>query len=440
MKVSVTNEFISTETKNVFCTFVVDRNLKTCLVDQAINSDDYIIASPFNATTEQFKIEGDEDVEYLPSRIVESFPNMKILSVAYTGLTVVRNYFFKNMRNLHELVLSLNKIATFDAGAFEDLVSVKKLYLHNNMIQALDEKLFTTMVRLEKLWLQNNNIEFLSPATFKIPNGKLLYVNLEENFCYLEEYRNGSINQLESDISTKCAKLKLLPVLPMITNSKRSFIPGECEYASVLDIFFNKAMLLPAGSKNLFCTFALVDAWKTCSINQTIDSKDYVIGSPPNATIQLFNISYNNAAKHLPRNISDKFPNLHNLKASHCNLTVVAKFYFENMRKLQFLILNSNRIASIEVDSFKDLVDLKKLWLYHNLLETLDEKLFAITVKLEFIDLKGNKIKFLNPETLSIPGGKLERVDLTSNVCIDKVYTSSNLGQLNTDLKTNCTN
>lgn len=159
-----------------------------------------------------------------------------------------------------------------------------------------------------------------------------------------------------------------------------------------------------------------------------------------NATIELFNISDNNAAKHLPRNISDKFPNLDYLRASNCDLTVVLKTYFENMRKLLFLRLNSNRIASIEVDSFKDLYNLEKLWLHHNLLETLDEKLFAIMAKLELIDLEDNKIKFLTPETLSIPGGKLASVDLQSNVCIDEVYTFSNLGQLNTDLKMNCTN
>lgn len=205
------------------------------MVDQTINSDDFIIVSPFNATIQHFYILDDEEVEYLPRQIVEKFPNMKKLSVTYTGLTVVRGYFFKKMRNLRDLVLSFNKITTFEADAFEDLVSVKKLWLHENMIQTLDEKLFAKMVSLEKLWLQHNRIEFLSPTTFKIPNTKLLFVALRENVCYLQDY--NSIELLESEIHSNCSIKAVVPTVPEPANSKRSFIPGECNKFPVGMIF-----------------------------------------------------------------------------------------------------------------------------------------------------------------------------------------------------------
>lgn len=202
--------------------------------------------------------------------------------------------------------------------------------------------------------------------------------------------------------------------------------------------------MLPAGSKNVFCTFEKVEALNTCSLNQTIDSEDYVIGSSVNATIKLFDISYKEEVKHMPNDIGEKFPYLSALRAMNCSLTIVLKSYFKNMRKLHLLSLSFNKITSIEADSFKDLIKLKNLWLDNNMIETLDENLFKTMITLGFVKLNNNKIKFLSPETFKIFGVKLEYMDLKSNVCIDKLYGSKeydldNLHNLELNLKTNCT-
>lgn len=120
-------------------------------------------------------------------------------------------------------------------------------------------------------------------------------------------------------------------------------------------------------------------------------------------------------------------------------------FYFKNMRKLQTLNLSTNRIKIVEKDSFKDLINAEKLWIRNNLIETLDGKIFASMIKLELLDLVNNKFKVLGPESFKIPGGKLELVDLQSNVCINKIYGSDkyghkNMEQLEPDLRKNCTN
>lgn len=198
-----------------------------------------------------------------------------------------------------------------------------------------------------------------------------------------------------------------------------------------------------AAPKNLYCKFSVVDNYRTCSINETIDSDDYVIGSPFNATIEIFSVSDNKAAKHLPRNISEKFPFLKNIRAQNCDLTVVLKFNFKNMRNLRFLRLSSNKIRTIESGSFTDLINVERLWLRNNQLETIDEKLLVSMKKLELVDLVYNKIKFLSPETFKIPGGQLELIDLQVNVCINEIYGSDkygreNLEQVEADLRKNC--
>lgn len=217
----------SLASKNITCTFRMEKGWRTCEVDQIINSEDYVIASPFNATVQQFYIYDEDEVIFLPRNINEKFPNLQQFYVAYTGLTDVRPYYFKNMSNLSFLALSFNKISRIESSAFKDLVSLKNLWLHENMIQTLDEKLFNSMTGLEKIWLFNNRIEFLGPTTFKIPNGKLSYVDLEENVCNLGLYSNSSVNQLESDINANCSKIEPVPAVSMLTNSKRSFIQGE---------------------------------------------------------------------------------------------------------------------------------------------------------------------------------------------------------------------
>lgn len=105
--------------------------------------------------------------------------------------------------------------------------------------------------------------------------------------------------------------------------------------------------------------------------------------------------------------------------------------------------LSSNKIISIEADSFKDLINVESLWIRNNMLETLNDKLFVTMVELDLLDLVYNKIKILSPETFKIPGGKLELIDLQANVCINKIYGADkyrhkNMEQLESDLETKC--
>lgn len=153
---------------------------------------------------------------------------------------------------------------------------------------------------------------------------------------------------------------------------------------------------------------------------------------------------YNNGkVKYLPKNFGEKFPNLKDFWTKSCGLVIIRNFYFLNMRNLEYLVLSFNKIASIDSKAFKDLVNVKRLWLRSNLLQTLDRNLLDPMVKLELIDIVGNKISQLCSDTFFIPGGKLELVDLRTNVCIDKIWGSKawghdNMKQLQNDLAASC--
>lgn len=144
------------------------------------------------------------DVKFLPRNIGEKFPNLKIFVTESSALTIVRNFYLKNMQNLEFLNLDNNKITKIESEAFSDLVKVHQLWLHDNLIETLDENIFATMVNLKNIDLHNNKINFLSPTTFRIPGGKFDYLDLSSNVCINRFYGSGSSN-LEHELRIKCS-------------------------------------------------------------------------------------------------------------------------------------------------------------------------------------------------------------------------------------------
>lgn len=197
----------------------------------------------------------------------------------------------------------------------------------------------------------------------------------------------------------------------------------------------------------VYCTFEKVDSWyygklKTCLVNQTIAIEEHILASPFNKTIEEFDISDNKNVKYLPKHIGEKFPNLKEFFAISCGLTIVRDFYFENMQNLQFLTMTFNKISTIESEAFRDLVRLERLWINDNLIETLHNKLFVSMMNLQELSVDNNKIKILGPTTFKIPGGKLELINLESNVCIDGYYGLHGpkaVSELENDIRANCT-
>lgn len=177
------------------------KNVTICGVNQNIDSDSFALDSPINTSVEIFQI--DSQVEYLPRNIADKFPNLKELWAGGRGLTVVRDHYFKDMQKLRFLLLHGNKIASIESKAFADLGSTEEVWLENNTITTLDRKLFITMINLKEIHLNNNKIKFLSSSTFKIPDGKLLYVDLRENVC-IDKFYKSMMAALAADLRTQC--------------------------------------------------------------------------------------------------------------------------------------------------------------------------------------------------------------------------------------------
>lgn len=197
--------------REVFCSVKIGNSeccgpLITCFVNQTIESEAYVQESKIDNTVERIFVRGNGRVKYLPKQMGEKFPNLKDVFACCSGLTVVRKYYFEGMQNLRNLNLRENEIVTIEPDSFRDLISLEQLSFPNNKIETLDEKLFVTMVKLVDVWLSNNKIKFLSPTTFKIPDGQLSWVDLRNNVCVSRGFNANNFAQLEAQIRANCTQ------------------------------------------------------------------------------------------------------------------------------------------------------------------------------------------------------------------------------------------
>lgn len=193
--------------KKVFCIFQKNYGTINCIVTEAIDSEDYVLGSKRNTSIELFNVTDNRLLQFLPRHIGKKLPNLKDFLAWNCRLTVVRDFYFKNVGSLEFLSLADNQIATIEANAFDDLVSLRLLRLQNNLIETLDEKLFEKLVNMREISLLGNKIKFLSATTFQLLGGKLYLVDLRWNVCIDQGYKMiQNLNQIESDLRANCTK------------------------------------------------------------------------------------------------------------------------------------------------------------------------------------------------------------------------------------------
>lgn len=108
--------------------------------------------------------------------------------------------------------------------------------------------------------------------------------------------------------------------------------------------------------------FGYSEGQKTCLVADVkIDSTGFLISSTRDETLTAIDFCNNNNVEFSPQNVWKIFPSLLFYDASHCNLEVIRRENFKNLRKLKYLWIGSNQIEKIDDDTFMDLVSLEQL-------------------------------------------------------------------------------
>lgn len=91
---------------------------------------------------------------------------------------------------------------------------------------------------------------------------------------------------------------------------------------------------------------------------------------------------------------------------------------FDDLTKLDKLLLADNRLTSVHPDLFTELRELTQIWLQKNQLETLPDGLFRNNVKLREVYASENRIKTIAIDFVRLPS--LSEIDLSGNECINE--------------------
>nr|XP_008535663.1 PREDICTED: decorin-like [Equus przewalskii]XP_008535670.1 PREDICTED: decorin-like [Equus przewalskii] len=90
-------------------------------------------------------------------------PDTTLLDLQNNKITEIKDGDFKNLKNLHALILVNNKISKISPGAFTPLVKLERLYLSKNHLKELPEKMPKT---LQELRVHENEITKVRKAVF----------------------------------------------------------------------------------------------------------------------------------------------------------------------------------------------------------------------------------------------------------------------------------
>ncbi|XP_052870712.1 uncharacterized protein LOC128276282, partial [Anopheles cruzii] len=251
----------------------------------------------------------DSTLRFLPKALLDSFPYVEVLNLESLQMDNIEQGAFQQGESLRELFMSHNHLTALDAGVFNHLSSLQMLVMDRNELAQLPAGVFNYLANLTVLSMSNNKLLRIEDATFQ--------------YVRALEYLNVSSNQIEY------------------------FNPSQIVNASDIDVSFNllTQLEIPARLASLYAQ------------NNRIQT---ILGQ--SGMLEALQLSHNNLSglEWLPR-----FPGLHHLDVSHNELEEVKAIHFRGLKKLHTLLLNNNRLFTLDVNS-DSLHKLKVLDLSHN--------------------------------------------------------------------------
>ncbi|EHB12257.1 Decorin [Heterocephalus glaber] len=120
-------------------------------------------------------------------------PDTTLLDLQNNKITEIKDGDFKNLNNLHALILVNNKISKISPGAFAPLVKLERLYLSKNHLKELPEKMPKT---LKELRVHENEITKVRKSVFNGLN-QMIVVELGTNPLKSSGIENGAFQGMK---------------------------------------------------------------------------------------------------------------------------------------------------------------------------------------------------------------------------------------------------
>lgn len=373
--------------------------------------------------------------EYLPI-----FPRwVETLQLDGNHLTLLRDYSFVNLTNLKHLSFSGNDLEYIYPQAFAGLINLESLDLSNNRISHLIKETFRDLKQLNRLNLSGNKFNDLSLF------GNLFDVRTSSSSMTSSPNRTFVEINLGFNQFSHCEESVHLPFMKKLT------LRGAKLYA-----FTGQGLILaPNDDENLMNKSVNVDIFEhldeldisNCQAELYPEFIDRV------KNVIRLNIGGNHVSPYVLRKLSSfhrlEYLNVNNIRTSVDNwdifppaikeldvsnlkLTSINFTYFPYVSDFEILRASNNKFQDFSLTN--KLFTLKRLDLSDNELTSVPRSLkYMKFIRLEFIDLSGNRLSSLSFNSLaSFPS--LTTLLLTNNkiLTLDKrtFYTTPNLQTL----------
>lgn len=367
------------------------------------------------------------DDSYSETPVIRSMQNLVSLNMSRNQLTTAV------LSNEHELImlsevdLSHNTISNIEVNPNSyPYKKLKNLNLSHNYLVKIPDAIFDAFDYLQILDLSHNFIDMLTQFTFEGVK-QLTDLNLSYNrlaginsslFRFIElKILNLKGNRIKDVKLTDFEHLRNLATLDLSSNNIKSINYNLLNTMSSLQNLYLSENQLEVVNKNAFSNLLLLT-----SIDLSKNKfKSLPKGLFKNNTILNFSIEENRLEGPLEKGMFEGI-NVTKLDLSNQFLTEVKDYAFNELSRLDTLLLNSNNIQSLSTMCFKSLINLQNLDLSNNQICNIDfnkedlHNLHSLLLKnnhiiqvnheqlqhlnnLEFLDLSDNEISRLEPRS-----------------------------------------
>ncbi|XP_031600995.2 transforming growth factor beta activator LRRC32-like [Oreochromis aureus] len=356
------------------------------------------------------------------SKALQSLSGLKDLDISMNGLSdFAAEHYLRNKSSLNQLKMTGNALTRLSQKLFTESKSLRAIAIDDNLISEIEEGTFESLIQLEVLNLAKNNLAHI--CDFKLRQVKFL--NLSRNSVeFFVTHEDSGLYRLEVlDLSHN--KLLYFPIVPKMNrlhylylqNNMIGSLNSEAAVVSETNSLYSEIVGEKIAIKN-----NLHSNWRPMPLIY-IDLSYNHFRSFPIETLSLLlsletlNLSYNCLQSIIwdVRNYSDSGP--------------LRQLFF---RSLKHLDLQSNRLVYISPPFLSALTQIERLNLQDNSVQpctsadhlgstnstqltNLDDLCveFAYLGTLRHLNLKGNDIKMIQPNTFQ--GTSLVSLSLAKN-------------------------
>ena len=336
---------------------------------------------------------------YISGRVFSGLFNLSWLSLSHNLIQYIEPNSFRDLVSLRELLLGNNKIKSIDDGAFAGLVNLVYLQLDNNFLESIAKSMFVGLESLKRLELDSNIIKNIEADAF-IYLKNLTFLNLNENSISLTQNFFQYLTNIEG---------------LYIEKNRIGLISSEnCNYLrniKKLSLLSNRIASVENAFSALEMSVEIVWLDLTENLLTKLDKFDFGVKFQNLETL----ILNDNKISTIERDTFKYMKKLKNLYLIQNNLLDIKNFTFSSLSLLKELDLSNNSISDLFRETFFGLANLSQLVLNQNYLTHLNDFVFYELSSLEKLQLKSNQIEFVSSNMFNCSNSSIIEINLSEN-------------------------